>query len=367
MKPAIEIMRERAAVAVRDLVARVPAASIRAVFAGGSVGRGEVWSASRDGFLEIFSDIDLYVVIADDADVALVRRAGHEAVRALPAASDGVAFRRGVDVGVYRLDDLLAQPVRPGTIDLAEHHLWLFGDRSLLASLAGAWSRPMERAEALYLLENRAWDLLDGRAEESLATAAKATLDVLAAHLIAEGRFAPTYDARRAADLAQPVRFASRAARAAVDAAERFRRGDQVGAPAPTALADALALVTEAWCSLGTSIVFGDGHTEDPVPLLSARCARGRYFSNYREFVRWRHRMGRSKFSAALAGLRFTALSPQAALRTHAIVRGLMESQRLDARTVAFHASYVARLSAQLAPGEATLDRRARAAMKASV
>lgn len=363
MKPAIEIMRERAAAVARDLVTRVPAASIRAVFAGGSVGRGEVWSASHDGILEIFSDIDLYVVIADDADVALVRRAGDEAVRALPASRDAVVFRRGVDVGVYRLHDLLAQPVRPGTVDLAEHHLWLFGDRAVVAGLAAALSRPMARAEALYLLENRAWDVLDGRAEASLATAAKVVLDVLAAHLIAEGRFAPTYDARRAADLAQPVRFASSAARVAVEAAERFRRGDQTG----TALEDALALVTEAWCSLGASIVFGAGGTVAPVQLLSARCARGRRLSNYREFVRLRHRMGLSKFGAALAGLRFTALSPQAALRTHAIARGLIESQYLDARAVAFHSGYVARLSAQLTPGEATLDGRARAAMKASV
>src|SRR5262245_64714680 len=103
MKPAIEIMRERAAAAVRDLMARVPAGSVRAVFAGGSVGRGEVWSASRDGTLEIFSDIDLYVVVADDADASLVRRAGSDAAAAVPAASDGVVFRRGVDVGVYRL------------------------------------------------------------------------------------------------------------------------------------------------------------------------------------------------------------------------------------------------------------------------
>ena len=42
-------MRERAAAVVRDLLARVPAGSIRAAFAGGSVGRGEVWSSSRNG------------------------------------------------------------------------------------------------------------------------------------------------------------------------------------------------------------------------------------------------------------------------------------------------------------------------------
>lgn len=365
MQPAIEIMRERAAAAVRDLIGRVPAGSIRAVFAGGSVGRGEVWSAARDGTLEIFSDIDLYVIIADDADASLVRRAGNEAAAALPAASDGVVFRRGIDVGVYHVEDLIAQPVRPGTIDLAEHHLWLFGDRAVVASLAGAWSRPMAPSEALYLLENRAWDVLEADSEGSMAVSAKATLDVLAAHLIAEGRFAPTYAARRAAHESQPVHFASPAAAAAVDAAERFRRGES-GEPVEPEPGDTMALLTEAWCSLGASILFGAGRNANPVEILSVRCARGRRLSNYREFVRARHRMGLSNASAALAGLRFTALSPQAALRTHAIVRGLIESERVDASAVAFHTGYVTRLSVRLAPREATLDRRVRAAMKAS-
>jgi hypothetical protein len=366
MKPAIEIMRERAAAAVRELLARVPAGSVRAVFVGGSVGRGEVWSASRAGILEIFSDIDLYVIVADDADASLVRRAGCEAASMLPAASDGVMFRRGVDVGVYRLDDLLAQPVRPGTVDLAEHHLWLFGDRAVVAGLAHVPARAMDPTEALYLLENRAWDLLEASAEEVTAAAAKSILDVMAAHLIAEGRFAPTYQARRAADQSQPVRFASSAARTAVESAERFRRGED-SHPVQIAPGDALALLVEAWCSLGASILFGEEGRADPVHILSVRCARAHRLSNYREFVRSRHRMGLSKLSAALAGVRFTALSPQAALRTHAIVRGLIDGQRVAAHAVAFHSSYVARLTARIAPGEAELERRVRVAMKASV
>ncbi|HEU4928717.1 MAG TPA: hypothetical protein VFU38_02720 [Candidatus Krumholzibacteria bacterium] len=361
MKPAIEIMRERAASAVGELVARVPAGVIRAAFAGGSVGRGEVWSASRNGALEIFSDIDLYVVISEDADEALVRRTSADVASTLPAAGEGVVFRRGADIGVYRWHDLLAQPVRPGTADLAEHHLWLFGDPSLVADLARALSRPMERSEALYLLENRAWDLLETEPETSAATSAKVMLDVLAAHLIAEGRFVPTYQRRREADDAQPVRLTSSAARAAVDAAERFRRGETQVMPG-----GALSLVAEAWSALGASILFGAGTSADAIAVLSARCARGRRFANYREFVRSRHRLNLSLLSAASAGLGFTALSPNAALRTHAVVRGLFEAGRATAEACSFHSGYVARLSSRVAPAEATLDRRVRAAMKAS-
>jgi len=362
MKPAIEIMRERAAAVVSDLLARVPAGSIRAAFAGGSVGRGEVWSSSRNGTLEIFSDIDLYVIVADDADAALVRRAAVSVAAALPPADAGTRFRRGADIGVYRLDDLLAQPVRPGTVDLAENHLWLFGERDVAARLAAAPSRAMERSEALYLLENRAWDLLDVPPEESAATTAKVMLDVLAAHLIAEGRFVPTYERRRGAAEREEVRLASSAAREAIAAAERFRRGEIIDMVA----VDALAHVTEAWCVLGNVILLGGADVADPAAILAQRCCRGKRVANYREFVQSRHGRAASRLGAALSGLRFTALSPRAALRTHAVVRGLIESQRLSPDAVAFHSSYVARLASRVAPQETTLDRRVRAAMKAS-
>ena len=363
MKPAIEIMRERAAAAVRELVARVPAGSIRAVFAGGSVARDEVWSASRNGTLEIFSDIDLYVVVADDADASLVRRAAAEVASGLAATDAGIRFRRGADFGVYRLDDLLGQPIRPGTVDLADHHLWLFGDRAIAAMLAGAPSRPMEPEEALYLLENRAWDLLEADADEAAAITAKVMLDVLAAHLIAEGRFVATYTSRRAADEAQPARLASSDARAAVAAAEQFRRGER----AEMISVDAWSLLTEAWCALGAKVVLGDERRSDAAAILAQRCRRGRRAENYREFVRWCGTLRMSKTRAALTGLRYTALSPRAALRTHAVARGLVEARRSRAEDVAFHSGYVARLSSRMAPHETTLDRRVRAAMKASV
>ena len=149
-----------------------------------------------------------YVVIDAEGIVRYVSRtvqggrggwqeAAVRAASAIPDARDGVVFLRGVDVGVYRVHDLLAQPARPGTLDLREHHRWLYGDRSILDALAPAANRRIAATEALYLLENRAWDVLGAAAtgagafdaERSRVQAAKAILDVGAAHLIAEGRF----------------------------------------------------------------------------------------------------------------------------------------------------------------------------------
>jgi hypothetical protein len=371
LKPAIEIMHERAAEAVRNLVSRVPAGAIRAAFAGGSVGRNEVWSAVEGTTLAIYSDLDLYVVLSDHADENAVRRAAAALVVEIPSGCHGVLFHRGLDVGVYHTDDLLAQPVRPGTIDLAEHHLWLYGDRAIVERLRAAMSGSINAGEALYLLENRSWDALEAVAEagqsrapaRAAATAAKVVLDVLSAHLIAEGRFRPTHAARYAESAQRAPAQLSREEMGTIARAERFRSGDAASRVEP---AVALAMVANAWCVLAPAILScAHSAPQAPATLLAARCNRGAWSENYREFVRLRHRARLSLPLAAATGWRFAALAPRAALRTHALVRALIESARVADHAVAFHAAYVARMASRLGFHQSTLDERARAALRA--
>jgi hypothetical protein len=315
VKPAIEIMQERAASATRELVARSPSGSVRAVFAGGSVGRGEVWSRLDGTTLTIYSDLDLYVVLAENADHDAVRRAAATVARAMPSEQDGVVFKRGVDVGVYPLDDLRAQPIRPGTVDLFERHFWLHGDPSIMDRLRTALARPMAATEALYLLENRAWDALEAAADATpfgTATAAKAVLDVLAAHLIGEGRFRPTYAARRD-QLSEraPIAIASGDLEL-IAAAERIRAGDYSRPLQPSAALDA---VSRAWCTVAPAILGADP-ASSPAQLVALRCRRGAITENYREFVRLRRRARLSLASAVVRGWRYASLSPRSTLRT---------------------------------------------------
>lgn len=360
MRSATEIMRERAAGVVRDLLVRAPANSVRSAFAAGSVGRDEVWSETRDGVLHIYSDIDLYVVLTDGIAEGAVRRHAALISAAVANADSGVVFHRGVDIGVYRFDDLLAQPSRPGTIDLADHHVWLYGDRAIVDGLRRAMDRPIAASEALYLLENRAWDALaPGEGVPGRVTAAKVVLDVLAAHLIAEGRFRPTQAARFSA-LAErrPERMSSRALEA-IAVAGRIRQGD---AAATLASRDALALVGEAWCALAPAILARGPN--DAARLLSVRCARGARTANVREFVRWRHHTGLSLVAAVAAAWAHADLSPVAALRTHALSRGLVESGAASSEALQFHTHYVERLSSRLVGGSGSLDDRARLALR---
>ena len=353
-------MQERAATATRELLARAPSGSVRAVFAGGSVGRGEVWSRVDGATLAVYSDVDLYVVLAENGDELAVRRAAAALDASSPREQDGVVFHRGVDVGVYRLDDLLAQPLRPGTADLADHHLWIHGDRSLLEPLRTALKRPMATTEALYLLENRAWDALEAasnRTARATATAAKVVLDVLSAALIAEGRFRSTY----------PARLAERAPSSltpqdldAIAIAERVRSGDYSQRVEPIR---ALTMVATSWLSLAPAILPAPANAR-PEHLVGERCGRGAFASNYREFVRLRRRASLSLPIALVSGWRYATLAPRAALRTHALVRALTECAGVAHADVAFHDRYVVRLASRLGCRENTLDERARAALR---
>jgi hypothetical protein len=56
------------------------------------------------------------------------------------------------------------------------------------------------------------------------------------------------------------------------------------------------------------------------------------------------------------------ALSPRAALRTHALARFLVAHGHANAGTLAFHARFVAGVAASLGHSEPSLDERARRA-----
>jgi hypothetical protein len=368
-----EIMRRRAEDTARALLALAPAGSIRAVFVGGSVARDEVTSTRTGDTLVIHSDIDMYVVLDVPAHEAAVRAAAARVVAALPCAQDGVLFSRGVEMGVYAWDDLLAQPVRPGTVDLGEHHVWLHGEHSLIEPIARALARPMQPEEALYLLENRAWDMLSIDAAQEAnpenvsaqrALAAKVVMDVGAAHLIAEGRFT----AKRADRLARlrehsPALMSPRAGEA-IEAAAGLQ-----GGAAPSSLDDGGAIrarVAEAWLALAPQVLRRTSGPRDAATLLAARCSRGAFASNYREAVRMRRRAGLTRLQALASGWHLAGLSPRAALRTYALARALNESGQVPADALDFHSDYVARLTRRLGFRDGSLDERARAAWRAA-
>jgi hypothetical protein len=369
---ALAKQRQRAEAVARSLVSRLPRGAVVAVFAGGSLGRGEVWAAHVDGCLEIYSDVDLYVVV-DGAEACEAARRAVQAAQAESIAPGDAVFLRAVEVGVYTRSDLLAQPVRPGTVDLARHHLLLHGDASVLRELGSAMERPIDEREALYLLENRATELSYGgagdeaRARRLEAVAAlKGRLDVAAAHLWADGRFSPRAEERESRFAARAPSSLSVEAVAAVSASfaaarrlEDYLRG--ADARAETALS--LRLIAESWLPLAARLL--GGRPETPWALASRRCREGRRIANGREVVRLRHRAGWSMSTALRRGVVLSRFSPRTVLRMHALV---VEWQRRHpdwGREFSAHGRYADQLSRALGFDRGPLDERVWAAHRA--
>ena len=359
------MQRTRAAALARDLISRAPRGSITCIFAGGSLGRGEVWAATIGAGLEIYSDVDLYVVTSDDAVLAPVRAAAATLAAAAPGV-DGVHFLRPPDLGVYTLGDLRAQPVRPGTVDLAVHHLVLEGDRDLPGRLPAPDVSSIPASEALYLLENRLGELSGGPAPDERAArlrvmrALKARLDVHSAHAIVARTFAPTLDARARQVAAHAPDTLD--AESAADVADAYRAAADVtawiaGREEGAEIDRARAALVRAWLALAPVVLDCPGARAET--LVARRCHAGAYRENAREFIRLRHAFSIPMWRALLSAPSLARLSPRAALRADALVRECGARDRYDARALRAHDRYVDRLTRRLGHAAGSLEMRA--------
>jgi hypothetical protein len=329
---ALAIQQSRAEAVARAIAARLPAGAVHAVFAGGSLGRGEVWAARVGDALEIYSDVDLYVVVDDPARREMVLAAAHDAQSGF-AAPPRVALLRGVDVGVYTRRDLLAQPVRPGTADLPVTRVFLHGDRSILAELATALSRtPMSPLESLYLLENRARELCSVASADKAGTrvvavaALKARIDAGTAHLVAAGAFSPVTATREARLRDAPPPTLPAGDREAVLAAIAASRDlDAYLATADVGAQETLRLLASSWRALAARLY------DLPAPgagmLVAARCGAGQRVENARELWRMRRVAGWSAGRAVAACARLSFLSPRSALRLEPLAAEMVEGE----------------------------------------
>jgi hypothetical protein len=367
---ALDMQRGRAASLAGELVQRSPPGSIACIFAGGSLGRGEVWAAELDGVLEVYSDIDLYVVAARDEALPELRRVAQN----LPAlaAPDGVRFLRPPDIGVYTPSDLAAQPKRPGTAELDTHHLLLHGNEAVARSLHGCSANQIPWEEALYLLENRAMELSAPAPTEagaqlrlSLAQSLKARLDVYSAHAIVSRSFAVNM-ADRAQHFAQQtpptLTGAARddvarafAALPVLDAWLRDHDAEDERWRALTALAD-------AWLELGPKVLDAAG---TPAELVARRCRAGDRMANAREVIRIRHVANVSPWRAMRGALRLAHYAPIASLRVDPLAR-VFATEAGREQEFNDHFEYVDRLTQYFAfTGGGTREERVRRMYKA--
>lgn len=357
------MQREHATSLANLLVRATPAGSIACIFAGGSLGRGEVWAAEVDGGTQIYSDIDLYVVAQNEGAVNRIK----EQVLELRDRMLPPGFLKAPDIGVYTRTDLLSQPLRPGTAELDTHHMMLYGDESIPRGLRDRSAAHIAPEEALYLIENRVRELTAPSSSRmgpdferlELVAALKTRLDVYSAHAIAEGTFAPTLKEREQRFRTEPPRTLDSDASAFV--AEGFAAARDVRAwvlehRAGDEMKRSLHALITAWRALAPRVLGGDAPAAE---LVARRCRTGAIAPNARDVLRLRRRLARSLASIVPAIAVLDRRSPVDALRVDALARCLAMETGSE-HDFAGHFAYIDRLTHQFGFNDGSIEERAR-------
>jgi len=185
-----------------ELVEELGQDRVRCVFLAGSVAEGRVAAAWVEGTLEVYSDLDLYVVLASGQDLEEARKRARRMAARFPFTAPELRLFKPPDIGVYDPEDLARQPARPGTLAAAAKRIVLYGE----PPPAGWPARgSIDPREGLYLLENRMLELalLEERHGEPgpwdryrRYQLIKAALDAGTAALLATGHFHLDLEAR---------------------------------------------------------------------------------------------------------------------------------------------------------------------------
>lgn len=369
---AVEAIQRYARTLSARVVEAAGADAVETVFVGGSVARGEVAAYRSDEGLEVYSDVDLYVVLKDGADEETARQAAREAALAVDVP-EGVRLLSAADVGVYTKPDLLAQPSRPGTAYLDSQHWLLYGNERVFAELSHHVGRDMDPREGLYLIENRLSELrrlpsgsgagAEGRLRRY--TLLKTALDIAGALLVARGRYEPTLEARGArlaalaaspeflpdawdAELVQEATSGVRDLQAYLDAPPASDLGERVR-----------RFGVGVWGAIASEVF--PGAMGDWATMILYRCNATNYRLNFRQFVAMGAGLGLARSRLLWAGLHLSRYAPVDALRLFALAESVAARPGLDAvgrRTLESLRGFLDRLTATCGFDDGPLEER---------
>jgi hypothetical protein len=333
--PSIDILSRFIKKLLSGVLEAADGADVRAVFVGGSVAGGEVACRANGSLVEIYSDVDLYVVLGESADLDDVKHRCRAAGAALPLRGDGFVFYRAPDVGVYTFEDLASQPARPGTVGMDTRHMMLYGEKDIPEKAATRIGVNISHEESLYLLENRLLELwvlqsgVDGKegvdAGYASFVACKTCLDVVAATLIVNGRFEAARSDRlsrlRALGTDEKIGWSD----SQLDFAGLCDRAFHKMPDADWAESVPFELTAGAVISLALHVwkQIAAGLGNDWSSTLMRRCRNGEYLRNFRHFRALNARCGFKQRGAMVSGAKLSRYSPVDALRMSALIHYL--------------------------------------------
>jgi hypothetical protein len=378
-----EILSSIAVEAGKRIIDALGEEVVRSIFVTGSLPRGEIAFFDTGDMLEIYSDVDISVVVEDDASWEAARKRAREAVRDVGHGRKRFAWLRSADVGVYVLDDLLAQPARPGTVDAFRCHRLLYGDGEIPKLMERVTSKPIDRTEGLYLLENRLIEKADlfermrPDAGESLRryaiyAAHKTCVDAGSAALIVAGRYGSDADERKRA-LQSISGDASEESLLSGGDLERIDKSMQALAGLKHEMENMGRSYEELWSGIEPFIVelwrrlcvraLAVGGDPGWISLVAKRCLHGETISNMRSFSALAGRRGFGKARSLIMGAVNATYSPLDALRLSGLVQCAMKSPQEGERAGALREEfvpYLERITRILGRGDGGVFSRAR-------
>lgn len=343
----------------RVVVDELGGAAVESIFAAGSVARGEVAAFDGPEGIEIYSDIDLFVVVRDTPDLEGARRRARRAAGGVPREGDGFRIVPEPGIGVFSEEDLLSQKSRPGTVEIPEYHVMLYGNADVPKRTGDCIASKIDVSEALYLVENRLTELgelrdrldedrTDGFRRYLYYARSKSCLDAVSAALIAEGRFHPSRTERMRRLRDEPPDggvscYFPPGAKESVDRCydrltnlqttmKRLREDD------PSLENEVEAVLLGVWKRVAGSACALD--TDEWIGLVDWRCRRGRWVENAKELWVLARRVGIPRGRVAVSAAALARFSAVDALRLSGAVEALLGGRKTlglgpgDARAV---------------------------------
>lgn len=281
---------------------------LTALFLSGSHATGEAVWIEHEGRAVTLSDLDVWIVVRDEAARQAAEARAHAGRAGLATRLLALGIAAPLEVGFVTPAGLARLPAKPGTIELRRHARVIAGGREWLDRVPDVAPDAVGAEETLLLLENRAFELLlarpglvaRGRLDRLRARhgVLKAALDLAAVVALAHGELPDGAVARVArarallpADVipAPPSPLAMHATEldALWDAALAWRRGEGTDAPAdgPAEWLRAARAWSAVWWGLA------DGPA-DPWARALARAARAPLARRWRRSLAFRARGG---------------------------------------------------------------------------
>jgi len=133
---------------------------VAAVLLGGSHAVGDAVWLSIGGRMVTLSDVDAWLVTADETGRRIAEARLRDALPGLARTLADQGLAAPIDASVFTPARLARMPARPGTIELRRRGRVVWGDPAALERVADHEPSAIPAEEALLLLENRAFELL---------------------------------------------------------------------------------------------------------------------------------------------------------------------------------------------------------------